>query len=513
MSGAERSVVAAPVGWRRAATLAVLASLLTLGLFWPTAWSMVETWSRSETFTHGFLVVPISVWLIWHRRHHLAAVVPEFSGFGLAAFLFSALAWLAGDVADALVVAQFGLVGMIVGGVWAILGNRAARELAFALLFLFFAIPVGEALIPPLMEFTASTAVSLLRLTGVPVYREGLFFSIPSGNWSVVEACSGIRYVIASVTLGVLYAYLAYQSRWRRLAFILVSALVPVLANGLRAYLIVLIAHLSDMKLAAGVDHLIYGWVFFGVVMLIMFSVGAIWREPEAVVPPPAARAAIAEHGRGVALGAAAVIIAALLLRWAVVQMATHQSLAKAPTALPAAVGDWAQTPERPWAWSPIFLPAELGLSTTYRRGETALTVDVAHFVQQRQGAEAINSQNMIVRHGERGGALWRVASQGEARFDSAEGPVAAETFVVRGPQSLTVWRWYRIGTRYTTNHYLAKLYQAVDRLTLNRTDGAIVVVAAPLDARDQPPEAEVRAFLRDFVPALSAALDASVGE
>lgn len=515
--GADPIVSAGPMsaggGWARAATLAVLASLVTLGLFWPTAWSMVEVWSRSDTFAHGFLILPITLWLVWHRRPHLAAVVPAFSWLGLTAFLVAALVWLAGDVADALVVAQFGLVGMLVGGVWAILGNQAARELVFALGFLFFAIPVGEALVPPLMEFTASFTVGLLRLTGIPVYRDGLFFSIPSGNWSVIDACSGIRYVIASVTLGVLYAYLAYQSRWRRIVFILVSALVPVLANGLRAYSIVMIAHLSDMKLATGIDHLIWGWVFFGMVMLIIFSIGAIWREPEAVAPAPAAPAAIAAHGRGVALGATAIVIAMLLLRAGSNHIAAHQSVVRAPTQLPAVIGEWVLGDRRPWTWSPHFLPAELGAALTYRRGDLALTVDVAHFVQQRQDAEVINSQNQIVygRYGRE--TEWRVANEGRERFDTGDGPLGVDSFRVRGPQSLAVWRWYRIGARNTTNTYVAKLYQAWDRLTLDRTDGAIVVVAAPLDARDQPPEAEVRAFVRDLVPVLSRALDASVGE
>ena len=500
-------------GWIRAASLAVLASLLVLGLFWPTAWSMVEIWSRSQTFTHGFLILPITLWLVWHRRHHLAAVVPEFSWVGLVAFLFAALVWLAGDVADALVVAQFGLVGMLVGAVWAILGNQAARELIFALGFLFLAVPVGEALVPPLMEFTASFTVGLLRLTGIPVYRDGLFFSLPSGNWSVVDACSGIRYVIASVTLGVLYAYLAYQSSWRRVAFILVSALVPVLANGLRAYSIVMIAHLSDMKLATGIDHLIWGWAFFGIVMLIIFSIGAIWREPEATAPPPAAAAAIAMHGRGVTLGAIAIIIAMVVLRAGADGISDHRSAAIAPTVLPSVVGDWVQVEERPWKWGPHFLPAELRTTLTYRRGNLPLTVDIAHFIQQRQDAEVINSQNQIV-YGRFGRETdWRVANEAKAEFDTSDGPLAADTFRVRGPQSLAVWRWYRIGARYTTNPYLAKLYQAIDRMTLNRTDGAVVVVAAPLDAEDRPPEAEVRAFIRDFVPALSHALDASIGE
>jgi exosortase A len=510
MPAAETSASPGAGGWARAAALAVLASLVALALFWPTAWSMVETWSRSETFTHGFLVVPISLWLVWHRRQHLAAVVPAFSWLGFVALLAAGLAWLAGYLADALVVAQFGLVGMLVGAVWAILGNQAARELVFALGFLFFAVPVGEALVPPLMDFTASFTVGLLRLTGIPVYREGLFFSVPSGNWSVIETCSGIRYIIASVTLGVLYAYLAYQTTWRRVVFILASALVPVIANGLRAYSIVMIAHLSDMKLATGVDHLLWGWFFFGIVMLIVFSIGAIWREPEIAPRAPAVGSAIAVHGTGVALGAVAVLATLVLLRLGTDQIAAHQSLVRTPTALPATIGGWVKEEHRPWSWLPMFLPAELGSSVTYRKDDLVLTVDVAHFVQQRQDAEAINTQNRLAPSKD---SPWRVYGRGAERFATADGDLPVEAFWLRGPQSLAVWRWYRIGSRYTTNPYLAKLYQAFDRLTLDRTDGAIVIVAAPLDARDQPPEAALQAFVRDFVPALSAALDASVGE
>ena len=68
--------------------------------------------------------------------------------------------------------------------------------------------------------------------------------------------------------------------------FVALSVIVPIIANGMRAYMIVMIAHLSDMKLALGVDHLIYGWVFFGIVMLLLFWIGSFWREiPAPTVP------------------------------------------------------------------------------------------------------------------------------------------------------------------------------------------------------------------------------------
>jgi exosortase/archaeosortase family protein len=158
-------------------------------------------------------------------------------------------------------------VCLVVLAVPAVFGWAVARELTFPLLFLFFAVPVGEFMVPPMMEWTADFTVKALQLTGIPVYREGLQFVIPSGNWSVVEACSGVRYLIASFMVGTLFAYLNYRSSKRRVIFMLVSLAVPIVANWLRAYLIVMVGHLSDNKLAAGVDHLVYGWVFFGVVI------------------------------------------------------------------------------------------------------------------------------------------------------------------------------------------------------------------------------------------------------
>ena len=82
------------------------------------------------------------------------------------------------------------------------MGTAMLRALAFPLSFMFFAIPFGEFLMPQLIDWTADFTIAALRLTGIPVYREANSFVIPSGHWSVVEACSGIRYLIAIHWLG-----------------------------------------------------------------------------------------------------------------------------------------------------------------------------------------------------------------------------------------------------------------------------------------------------------------------
>ncbi|MGB5082984.1 MAG: exosortase, partial [Burkholderiales bacterium] len=160
----------------------IAAALVLSAVFWLLAWygdtvqSMVATWQRSDTFAHGFLIAPISAWMIWRKRHAVAALDlrPDFRVLPLLAL--AGFGWLLGQLAGAGVAQQFGVVLMIPLLVWVILGTAVVRTLAFPLCFLLFAVPFGEFLELPLMEHTADFTVAALRLTGIPVYREGQFF-------------------------------------------------------------------------------------------------------------------------------------------------------------------------------------------------------------------------------------------------------------------------------------------------------------------------------------------------
>lgn len=249
-------------------------------LFYSSIESTFAIWYRSETFAHCFIILPICIYLIklkWGKLNN-AELKPS-----LLALLFvvgTLVIWLFGSMAQVLVIEQIATFAMLPLMIWCLLGNQIARILMFASFFWLFSVPAGEFLIPQLQELTADITVLAIELTGIPVYREGLYIYIPGGIFEVAVACSGIRYLIASFTLGTLFAYLNYTSIKKRAIFIAFSIVLPLIANGIRAYGIVMIAHLSDMKYATGVDHLIYGWLFFGVVILIMFTVGGRWADP-----------------------------------------------------------------------------------------------------------------------------------------------------------------------------------------------------------------------------------------
>jgi exosortase A len=490
--------------WHKAMLLLTLAWLAVIALLQPTFLSMAQIWERSETFAHGYVILPIALWLTWRKRHFLATVPANTDWRALLVILPLALGWLAARVGGVQVVEQYALVGILISTVWLVLGLRMWRALMFPLAFLLLMVPNGEALIPRLIEFTADFTVGAVKLIGIPVYREGPFFTLPSGEWNVVEGCSGLRYLISSITLGVLYAYLTYRTLWKRVAFSLAAVIVPVLANGMRATLIVLIAHYSDMKLALGVDHFIYGWVWFGIVMLVMFWVGLIWRE-DLDEDHPAAAAIKAQPTYAPVLA-----LTALLALFPLYEAQLDSRAFRTPhLVLPAPVQGWALA-EKPFStWEPHWVGMDKQLLGNYRRGDQQVLLFVAWYGAQRQGAELINTQNFMVRqkHPE-----WRDMRRVEMQTDVAGQPLPLAESGLKAQDDnrrILVWQWHRIHGKDDINPYRAKLELALAKLAGGSDEAAAIIVATPYteDAK------AAAATLKEFVTAYKTALDSQLDQ
>ena len=141
--------------------------------------------------------------------------------------------------------------------------------------------PFGDWLIPYLINNTADTTVFLLQLSGIQLYRLGPVIELTSGTYEVVKACSGIRYLIATISLGAVFAYLNFNSNKKRIIFLMLCIVVPIIANGLRAYGIVMASHLTNSRLGEEIGHFLYGWVFFGIVISLLFMIGIKYRDQE----------------------------------------------------------------------------------------------------------------------------------------------------------------------------------------------------------------------------------------
>ena len=481
MSAVLYAPAAPPAHWRL--PLLVLGGVLLL-LLWQyrvTFTTMVGIWERSGTFAHAFLVPPITLWLIWGQRERLARLHPRPLPWMLLPIALCGLGWLVGEIAGVNAITQLAVTALLVLAVPAVLGWAVARALVFPLGFLFFMVPIGEFVMPQMMDWTADVTIATVRAIGIPVYREGLQFVIPTGSWSVVEACSGVRYLIASFMVGTLFAYLNYNSTKRRLAFVLFSLVVPVVANWGRAVMIVLLGHYSGNTLAVGVDHLIYGWVFFGVVIGIMFVVGARWAEPIIALPPVSA----GDRTQGAPRTAPLqwwVAAAVVLVLSAPPMMA--QSLQVADTAvpalrLPALAGVQADDNARP-LHQPKFENPRAETTRVYRQGEWAVTVHVAYYRQQSYGRKLVNSQNVLVASDDK---VWRQTSRGSTTVSSDGVPVALRTADLRSGslsgvssgQTLQVRQLYWVNGRLSTSDHVAALLGVMGQLTGRGDDGAAI--------------------------------------
>jgi exosortase A len=500
--------------WLLPGALTIGVLLILFGVFWSTFYSMVEVWERSETFTHGYLIFPISAWLIWRNRAELAQVQPRPDLRGLILLAAAGAGWLLADAGSVNVVAQYAFIAMLIAAVWTLLGWAFVWGTFFPLIFLFFAVPVGEFLIQPLMGVTADFTVAMLQFTGIPVFREGMFFSIPSGDWSVVEGCSGLRYLIASVTLGVLYAYLTYRSSKRRLLFSIAAVVVPVFANSGRAYMIVMIAHLSDNKLAHGVDHFIYGWVFFGFVMLLLFWIGSFWREDDQLGPsqpkPVGAPSGLGKVRPILPVAVAALVVAGL---WPVyANWLGSRPLPAMPELQVEAQGGW-QPAASFTTWVPHWVGADRQLRQSYAQAGRRVMLELNYYVTQRQDAELINSQNFMIRQKD---PLWSNVGETHASVEIGGQPRQVRQAKMRGSdgQRLLVWQWNLINQQPTVNDHKAKLVLALDRVRLARDDGLSVLIATPYeDAEIETAAATLARFAADMEPAIGRTLDQVDGQ
>ncbi|MGR5078176.1 exosortase A [Photobacterium swingsii] len=244
--------------------------------------TMVGVWMQSKTYEHCFLIVPIAAWLVWQKRQEFRKIPYTSSWVPLVLLLFPAMLWLLGRAADISLFEHVASVVSLQLIIWAVIGTPMAKLLWFPILFLIFAAPFGEELVPTLQIITADLSVFFLNIFNIPVYREGLYLTIPNGQFHVAEACSGIRFLISSIALGTLFAYLQFNHWWKRVLFTGFSFVFPIIANGLRAFGIIIIGYLTDMEHATGADHLVYGWVFFSIVILVIFFTANIFADPPA---------------------------------------------------------------------------------------------------------------------------------------------------------------------------------------------------------------------------------------
>ncbi len=458
--------------------LAWLASAL---LFEPTWATLVAKWMDDNTYTHGFLILPICLWLIWQRRVTVSAMPATPFWPALAVVIGVGALWMVGELAAVNSVQQFAVVAMLPALALLVLGWRLSWKLVIPLAFLFLMVPFGKFLEPPMMEGTASFVIGALRLSGIPVYREGLFFTLPTGRWSVVEACSGLRYLIAAVVLGIIYAYITYRTLRKRVLFLAAVVAFAVFGNWLRALMIVMLGHLSGMSLGVGIDHLFFGWVFFGVVIGVIFAIGARWRDPDPFGLLPAgtqSEATLESRDHNMESSSARLATVTLLgvLALAMWLPVTSSILGATTVRDVAPAIRSALNLVQGSDWSAHYLGAKQEITGRLGDGPDAIDVQVAYYARQQEpDAEMIAYGNDIVWGRE---SAWHQVRSSA----SAVGALPLrETELASSLGRRLVWSWYVIDGQPVTSDALGKLRTLWSLLRGHGDHAAFVALSVPI--------------------------------
>jgi exosortase A len=462
------------LSWQAALCISAGLLAIVIVLYWDTVASAVSLWYYRSSYNHGFLIIPISGYLIWDKRHALAALAPKPSLLGAGVTLGFSLAWLVAHAAGINEGEHFAVVGVIQGVILTVFGTRLFLAMILPMTYLWLMVPTGSFFLPILQQVAHFLSVLMLKLSGIPVFAEGYFVEVPTGTYEVAAGCSGLNFILASLALAPLFGYMMYSSIKKRVIAIAVMLTVAVLANGIRIYGIIALAEFTNRRIDIVDDHLLYGWGFFAAILVIMGFIGSRFADPIGKEPKSPPKPAIVER-RNIVVGAALGLLALGFLPLYNIAASSRIQQAGAVQIDVASLG-LEVLPERE-TWRPEFRGADLSARSGVGEGDLRADLYVAAYNYQSIDHELVTFENDLVdkeRFRSGGGFVRRIETGGLrmpwrfVRLRSSSG-------------SRLVAYTYQVDGKFIVSPFKAKLYQAKSTLLWGRKDASVVAVSIPV--------------------------------
>ena len=514
-SGAAPAEVAAQTaGWDRLVVIFGFWFAVAL-VYWPSAVALNGFWTDTvdKAYTHGYLVLAISLWLVVRDRRRVFAAPLRPEPRALLAIGVLSLAWIyfyGAAVQDPQLLI---LPLLLFGAIIATLGWPVARTLLFPIGFLYFAMPAWTDINAVLQSLSVHANGFLVWLVGIPAYLTGDFVHLPGGTLEIAWGCSGLHFLVVGLALAALYGELAGDSVRRRLLWLGVMGLFSLVGNWIRIFVIIIAAYETNMQTyLVTVSHYWFGWAVFVVFFLIfLWMAGALatrWDRraaalrsssaaPTAPLVPDAGEASV-----GHALGALAVLVVLPMLIYGreLLWPIAHQSVA---ITWPAAPAGW-MGPERITysTWSPQYLDASAESEQRYDtpHGHSVEAFEVAYRTQTQEG-KLLGYWNSLL--GDKA-ALTLISTR---IVTSASGAWEEMTVADRSGQRSLIWSRETIGARHFVDARLSQLWYGIAAFTTRPVSSL-----AALRAICHPDCAAARARLKIASAKLAPVVHAEVG-
>jgi exosortase A len=475
--------------WHLGALGAVIVAILAM--FPYEVANAVVVWWFYPAYSHCYLIIPISAWLVWRKRAELAPLMPIVAPKALFIFPFLILVWLGGVFATINEVRQFSVVAMIVAAIATILGPKVFRVVLFPALYLFFLVPFGQYFIPPMQEVTTLFTDVALNLIGVPHFTEGTIIELPNGRFEIADACAGLRFLTAAIALGVLFVQITYTKWWKSAAFLGGCVIVPLIANGLRCAGTMALAYWTNDFQTVADNHITAGFIFNTIIILAMFWVASMFRDPE----PKPQRSVQTEFRSGQVSGPmiAAAIILLLATGPVLVYWQDDQSATPSTLAFPRLGDGWSVLPPSQ-SWEPVYPVPDQKLDNQIARLDqraSAVDVKVFYYTRIQKKTSLISSKNALW-----DGAVWHGIESHNVVANLGKQPVGFDENIVKGTsESRIIWSSYWLNGQFTNSALKVKLLQ-VKGIALRSEGTALITVSTPIDGTVEQARARLRAAL-----------------
>lgn len=442
--------------------------------FQPTiAWVAGEWSSSAGVLSHGYLVAAVSALLFVRSFPDFIANISSPAWWLLPVLVGLSFIWLLGHAATVVAAQTMVLPALLLTAIAMAFGTAAVKVLSFPLLYLYLAVPAWEHLYVVFQTITVMVESALIRLVDIPAFVQGNRVQLPLGTLAIASGCSGLNFIVAGLSLAILYGHL-YYSAWRQSVLLtLIMLLLAMVGNWVRVFVIIVVAHQSRMQSPLVDEHLKFGWLVFAFSLIPAYFAARYLERPEKRGSQGQPGAAPRPNGSsGVRwLG----VIAAMMAMvsgpvWARASGSDFDDNLGIKLELPAGAGGWRGPMKAEWGWQPRYSGATAERLAEYGRHGRPVLAYTNLYLAQEQGKELVFLKNWI-------GGDWQRAGSSSSQAAARAGfnGVFATNYAGRW----VIWYRYQVGNGFETSEVRTKLKQAYEILR-GRPESGIVAFATP---------------------------------
>lgn len=497
--------------WVKSPGIIFLLFAVTLFAYRSTVSDLLRLWldSSNVTYTHGSLLLGVSVYLFYQRWKAVrAGLIIRPGPLGLVLLLLSSLLWFLTWLGDIAIIQQLLLVAVFCFILWSILGFDNMKKLMFPIVLIICAIPVWEIINEGWLQKTTATVVAeIMELAGYNVYREGTLIHLSAGTFRVAQNCSGMRQLVAAITIGVIYSYINDIKIYWSVMMVISMAFLAFLVNMLRIFIVVLAGQLTNMEhYFVRQDHVTLGWILFAVAILIFIRGIDKYHRHFKKSEDKCTNENTVEKSDASIFSAILLTFLALVSGPVIATLYEQVSVGRCgKLSVTSAINGWQIMAVEIPGYAPAFTPADIVTENIYvnKSGDQVYSY-IGYFSSQSQDHELISSLNKIA-----DGHEWvQISKAIHYPVDNKKITEVQESIVrdARGNEKL-VWYWYYLSGKRVVKPEIAKLYGIWDKLA-NNTGAAVILISTAITKDKETAQKELNLFVRQAAFALEGAVD-----